>query len=101
MIRINNDKLGCSYRNITFVNFKRFNIFLVRIDNWLYKIYFPALQGSHSLKQGIRLSFDPSVARFKSHDLKDFLIVSGLIPFHAFRIQLNIARRGVGFKFPG
>ena len=40
------------------------------------------------------------VARFKAHNLKDFLIVSGLISSHACRIQFTIVRRGGGYKFP-
>ena len=48
----------------------------------------------------MRLSSDPSVARFKAHNLKDFLIVSGLICSHASRIQFTLVRRGGGLKFP-
>ena len=51
---------------------KGLRFFSVRIDSWLCKISFAALQGSRSLKQWMRLSSDPSVARFKAHNLKDF-----------------------------
>ena len=48
----------------------------------------------------MRLSSNPSVARFKAHDLKDLLTVSRLISSPAFKIQFAIVRRGVGFMFP-
>ena len=46
------------------------------------------------------LSSDASVARFKAHDLKDFLIVSALISSYASRIQSTIVWQDGGFKFP-
>ena len=48
----------------------------------------------------MRLSSYLSVARFKAHDLKHFLIVSGLISFHAPRIQFTIVWWGGSLEFP-
>ena len=42
----------------------------------------------------------PSVARFKAHDLKDFLIVSGPISSHASINQVAMVWWGRGFKVP-
>lgn len=72
----------------------------VKIESWLFIMSFPALHGWVSLKQWIRSSSDPSVARFSAHDLKEVLIVSGVIFSQASRIHFSIVRRGGGFKFP-
>ena len=88
---IRNSGLSIS-RGLTFL--------LVSIDSWLCKISLQTLQGWPSLKQWMSLSSDPTFARFKAHDLKDFLILSELISSHASRIQFTIARWDGGFKFP-
>ena len=76
MIRINNNKLGCSYRNIIFVNFIEVTFFWSELTVGFLKVF----------SGFARLTF--------------LLIASGLISSHASRIQLTIVRWGGGFKFP-
>ena len=48
----------------------------------------------------MRISSDSSVARLKALALKNFWIISGIISFHASRIQFITARQDRPFKFP-
>ena len=48
----------------------------------------------------MRISSDSSVARLKALALKNFWIISGIISFHASRIQFITARQDKPFKFP-
>ena len=48
----------------------------------------------------MRVSSEPSVARFKAHILKDFLIISGDVSLHASRIHFMTVRRGGACRFP-
>ena len=52
------------------------------------------------MKQWLISSSDPSVDKLSVHVLKDFMMTSLVISFHASMIQLAITCCGCGFKFP-
>ena len=83
-----------------YLSMNGFSSFLLSIDNWDVSTSSPDLQSFSFLKQFIITSSDQSVDKLSAHILKDFLMISLVISFHASMIQLTITRCGGGFKFP-